>query len=170
MAISPRLKSFVLRSREAIRVVYIIYGDGMCIFTAIRSRFGPSSINAAEDIIQAIASIERIDPLKPRWFDLQTHRMYHKAPGEFEYDELELDGQPAGSQPDSRSPGDRIHVRHWYRDECPPDIIELFAQYIGPNPYQQKHSDDHRPDVVKRIVDALHAEPLPEFPKDDEIL
>lgn len=78
-----------------------------------------STINAANDIVKAIAGQEDVAITDLRFFDLQTHLAYDRPEGEFEFDELIIsfaNGQMSIG---------------WQSRECPPDVLEIFRAQIG---------------------------------------
>lgn len=127
------------------RLYYAFLGN-RCVFTAIANddHTSTSSINAVERIIHHIAQKEEIDPRKFDFFDLQTHRMYPErggagcAPGEFMFDQILLPNDPRNSC----DPPWRRTV--WHRVDCPPEVVEAFAEHIGPTPFQMEHDYDRR--------------------------
>lgn len=104
-------------------VVYIVRGT-ICVFSAT-TRY-PSSINAVEDIVEAICQSEGCSPAELTFYDLQTHRGYtSRQPGEFAFDRIRL-GITNGEIVDPV----------WSPEPCPPEIVSAFADFIGPNPCQ----------------------------------
>ncbi len=154
MTAKPQLKEFEIRNwagSGSCQYVYAKFEDGWIVFSG--SGRGTTSISNAERVILAIAKLEHIKPLECRWFDLQTHRMYgHRRhwgePSEFMFNELQIVEAPPAQVPAGATVitnGTGISVSHWVFVECPSEVIELFSDVIGPNPYQKKNRDDHRP-------------------------
>lgn len=96
--------------------------------------------------MQAIAEQEGISVVALRWFDLQTHRGYQKRPGEYELDELAIGPtanlqQTQGGITEFEFAGEQavlstqdeedFRVTGWRRTLCPPEVLELFREYIG---------------------------------------
>ena len=100
-------------------VVYVVIG-GKCIFTGTTNRYVTSTINAAEDVISAIAEKEGLELSEIVFYDLQTYRTYRKRPGQFQFDRVEFDIKK----------GEPVNPR-WIPEECPDEIIELFRRFIG---------------------------------------
>ena len=122
-------------SRNFGEVAYVITGD-RCIFSGLTTALetNNSTINLAEHIIVAIAQSESVDPQTLTIFDLQTHLGYGasgKKLGQFEYDHLHFkvkDGVP--------------RVTWWEPVVCPREVMEIFAEQIGPNPIQLRAPKD----------------------------
>jgi len=103
------------------QVVYVIINGNQCIFSGITP--GPartSTINAAEDIIMAIAEAEGVEAENLQFFDLQTGTGYEKKPKEYEFDKLLVVYDEKG----------KPFVRGWADSECPRSILEAFSKFI----------------------------------------
>ena len=119
------------------KVVYTVIGN-CCYFSGIELEKRTSTINAAESIVLVIAHQEGVPATSLRYFDLQTHRGYEKPSGEYEIDELNVQKYepPEDLPPGAKvigSPGKKggISIRGWIRTECPPEVCEMFKEYIG---------------------------------------
>ncbi len=99
-------------------IVYAFFGK-KCIFCGITPD-ATSTINAAEEIIEAITAKEKIDPFWKTFYDLQTHRRYQKDPGEYEFDRLTL----------KWTEDDQVFADGWSPEECPPDVLQAFHEFI----------------------------------------
>lgn len=105
-------------NNRSVHVMYVI-DSGECVFSAVTKN--PSSINVAEDIIQAICMKEHCDPTSLRFFDLQTHQGYSsKSPGEFEFDQLSVECH-----------GDKVSIQGWTQLPCPATIQNIFSRCIS---------------------------------------
>jgi len=114
----PQVKTafFTSFTNQPAEFRYVITND-CCTFTAVDAQT-TSSINAAEDIVEAICAQEGCQFHQLRFFDLQTHLGYSsKQPGHFEYDEVELESL-------SGTP-------RWIKANLPTEIRTLFAREIG---------------------------------------
>ena len=98
-----------------ITVLYTIQ-DGTCYLCAVSRN--PSSINAAEDIIKKIQQ-KTPNQVITTFIDIQTHRGYHKDPGEYCADELIV-----------RYAGNKPKVTGWKPCTIPPHIEKLFIHQI----------------------------------------
>jgi hypothetical protein len=113
-------------------VVYVMLGS-WCVFSGITPGPGrTSTINGIRDIITIIAEKEKVSTDQLRFFDLQTHRGYTKAPGEFEFDEVI-----------ARNEGGF----NWMPTEYPDDVREFFREYVGVSKHPIKIWD---PNQAKR--------------------
>ncbi len=106
-------------------VFYAILGNS-CYFSGINRTGGPrsatSTINAAEDIITAIAKQEGIPAKKLQFFDLQTQEGYQKLAGVFELDKVVFEVTDDGV----------VENLSWSADvPCPPQVQYLFRDLIG---------------------------------------
>ena len=103
------------------RVVYAIEGS-RCVFCGISGRDASSTINAAEEIVEAIVRLDGVDPKTMVFYDLQTTSGYpNKVPGDYDFDRLDV--EVAGG-------GQRIIVNDWTPDDCPEDILRKFAKHL----------------------------------------
>ena len=101
-------------------------GDGWVAYKIIRKevffagliREATSTINAAEDIIRAICKAEEISWQDFTFVDIQTHRGYQKAPGEFKANVLKL-----GS-------GEELSVESWQPISLTKKVRQLFDDMI----------------------------------------
>lgn len=115
-------------------VMYAIIENNV-VFSGITLR--GSTNNYAEAIITAISEEEAIDPIKYRWFDLQTHLGYStKLPGSFDFKMLVLsieedsdDDLPEGAIVLGPAPGS-IWVEEYISLSCPESIEGLFIDLI----------------------------------------
>ena len=123
-------------------VVYYVEGD-QCVFCGF-SNMSTSTINAAEAIILAIAKQENIDPKSLTFYDLQTYKTFSdKEPGEFELDIIDFNIYDG-----------KVEDLGWTSfPDCPAWVLKLFAEHIGPNPYQQKNPRDKR-SVDGQVTDS----------------
>lgn len=135
-----------LKFPEFNRVVYVIIGD-CCYFSGIERRLRTSTVNAAESIVKAISEQEEVAIERLRWFDLQTRRGYQwYAPGKYELQELLIgpsgdltpqeggiaEVEIAGETAIVVTPDEEDFVVTGWRDApCPPEVLELFREYIG---------------------------------------
>lgn len=110
--------------QEFVPVVYVVKGT-RCYFsgTVGRGYEATSTINAASEIVQAIAAQEGVPVSSLRFFDLLTHHGYDRPAGVFDFCELVIECQ-----------NDDIHVCAWNWIECPDEITEFFRDYIGVAP------------------------------------
>ena len=136
------------------KVVYIIV-DGCCYFSGIET--GTSTINAAENVIQAIAEQEGVSVDSLRYFDIQTRLGgYEREEGCFEINELDFAmGRERTRQEDIAMIGRRFGkvlkyggkapgtvqeckiiptVTGWKSAVLPEEILEEFRPYIGEKP------------------------------------
>ena len=97
-------------------VKYLIISDH-CYFTGIERKKRTSTINAAREIVQAIADQEGVPLRSLRFFDLQTHQGYNKRLGEYALDEVVI--------PDEFQSGVR-----WYPADCTSEVQTAFQGYI----------------------------------------
>lgn len=120
-------------------VVYVIIGN-RCYFSGTKRSYGEpgggvtTTINAAESILVAIAAQEGIPVMSLRFFDLQTYRGYHQPPGTFALDELIFRRKERRQIPKGvvvLDTPEEITVKEWRPTECPPEIEEIFREYIG---------------------------------------
>ena len=98
-------------------VIYAIIGK-RCVFTGI-ARLARSTINAAEDIILAIAKKENIKISDVTFYDLQTSVTYRHSPGKFSFDRIKFsieNGEPTNL--------------YWIPEACPRDVAEVFSCFI----------------------------------------
>ena len=109
-------------------VAYVIIKDLICIFTYSRTiralknlEYATSTINATERIVQVICEQEGLNQGNLVFYDLQTSRRYDKKLGQFEFDKITFHKNT-------------IHA--WNYLQCPHKIVELFSEFIGPNPCQ----------------------------------
>jgi hypothetical protein len=106
-------------------VAYVILKD-KCIFTACQKSSQGSTINYAEDIIEAIAKLEKHDPRSFRYFDIQTRISYGEDDllrpneGSFIFDEVM----------------NWWEGTWWRTTVCPTHVSELFQEYIDGVPQQ----------------------------------
>ncbi len=104
---------------ESAKVGIVKYAirDKSCIFTGLTSsRVSPTTINAAEYVIRAIAETEGLDPRLITFYDLLTRRGYPDQPKPYEFVRLMIGYQ-----------NNQIHVVAWTPVECTPDILKLFG-------------------------------------------
>lgn len=130
--------------REFNKVVYYVNGRE-CYFSGIELTNRTSTVNAAESIIRIICDQEGIYWEEARFFDLKTHLGYPIARGEYELNELSLVRNSHGPQPGSAidceidgeptsiitQPLEVFSVAGWVPTPCPPEIQEVFREYIG---------------------------------------
>jgi hypothetical protein len=91
-----------------------------CIFTAVNGR-GVSTVGAAEYIVRAISEIEGW-PLE--FYDLQTKKGYsYFDRGEYLLRRLVIEGGQ-----------NNPHVAEWVPVKPSQDILDIFAEHIGPDP------------------------------------
>ncbi len=108
-------------------VVYIILGD-QCVFSGIGPKPCTPTVHAATAVISAICEAEKFQPLDLTFFDLQTLqgcgfiRGGMGNPGEFAFDQIFVDAKG--------------NARSWTPSACPPSIVNIFSEHIGPNPMQ----------------------------------
>lgn len=111
-------------------VAYVVFPDGTCVFTYFRLAWAgidgiiraTSSINAVEEIVQAICRQEGMSLQELVFHDLQTCLGYIKKEGEFEFDRIKFSAVDGVS---------------WRPMRCSQEVIELFGDYIGDNPRQE---------------------------------
>ncbi len=104
---------------ESAKVGIVKYAirDKNCIFTGLTSsRVSPTTINAAEYVVRAIAEAEKLDPRHITFYDLCTRRGYPDQPKPYEFMRLMI-----------RFENNRFHVTTWTPTECTPDILKLFG-------------------------------------------
>jgi hypothetical protein len=102
------------------KVIYLIK-DRQCYISGIESEKRTATINAAEDIVMAIAKKEKFDFLNYRFYDLQTQKGYdYFLPGQFQFDELRLVKDIHG-----------LRVDAWIKSELPKEIFAIFRVHIG---------------------------------------
>lgn len=108
-------------------VAYVILENGTCVFTYSRLVAGLegvkraiSTINALEEIVQAICEKEGVSPRDLTFHDLQTCRGYKKELNQFVFDKI-IFGKNGPS---------------WVQVPCPSEIVKIFREFIGPNPQQ----------------------------------
>ncbi|MFA5129556.1 MAG: hypothetical protein WC477_01400 [Patescibacteria group bacterium] len=101
------------------KVSYWISENGQdCVFSGMTpSGQCPSTINAAESIIQSIANVEGVHPLRLKFFDLLTSQSYgtHFERG-YEFKLITFTVQRK-----------EIRVEHWEDLPCPPRILKIFG-------------------------------------------
>src|SRR3989344_5463519 len=104
-------------------VVYLITeGEGGCVYTGVTRV--PSTINFAEQIIEAICAQEKVgDPRLLNFYDLQTHLGYSRlADGEFKFDEVLFSYDVCGKR--VQAAGFKEILRYT-------EVIEAFRPYIS---------------------------------------
>lgn len=109
---------YVIREGNVGEVNYVV-NDGVCVFSGITpSGEAMSTINAAEDIIKAIASREGIKPMETTFFDLVTSRSYSHLEGDaHEFKRLDATYDENGEP----------QVTAWEDAVCPPETLRLFG-------------------------------------------
>lgn len=115
----PVLKeaTYPLNNGRPATMVYAVI-DGCCYFSGTAQP--GTSINYAENVLQTIARLEHVAVQDLRYFDLQTHQSYDRHPGEFSFDELKVVVEKG-----------ELWVDAWIPAPCPPEIHELFREFIG---------------------------------------
>jgi len=128
-------------------VVYLIIGDN-CFFTGTTR---PSTINAAEEVIQSISEQERVVLGKLCFFDLQTHLMYHRHPsGYFELDMVYFN-----------TDGRVISNICWIPFICPDEIFTAFREYIGEPPIVDAGMEAYLTMLDEQAEEELASEQYP---------
>lgn len=89
-----------------------------CVFSGVTDASkSVSTVNGAECVINAIAEVEKLDPLAFTFFDLQTSRGYRNfSHGQFHFQELTVERKD-----------DRLEVTHWQDTACPPEVVDAFG-------------------------------------------
>jgi len=97
--------------------VYAFLGK-KCVFSGI-TKNATSTINVAEEIVEAIINKEGLHPFSKTFYDLQTHRRYQKKPGEFEFDRFKLKIREK-----------RVRDVTWSREKCPQETLDTFHDFV----------------------------------------
>lgn len=107
-------------SAESSKVVYVI--SGFCCYFSGIDHNGVGTINAAEEVVTAIAQQEDVPMGVLRFFDLQTHRGYpqSKESGDYVFEELKIE----------RADGGGFRCTGWVPATCPPHVLPLFLEFI----------------------------------------
>ena len=116
---------------DKLEVKYVILNRNVCVFTATSPSNRGSSINFAEEIVEAIARAENRPFESLRYFDLQTRKSYGSLmgnkpnAGDFEFDEVILKNINGG--------GSAIQ---WSPTKCPEKVADLFKEFMDGVPHQ----------------------------------
>ncbi len=90
---------------------------------------GPSSINSAEAIINAICDAENLNWRDVEWADLRTHKEYDVPRGYYHFELVRLKDEVRGNV-HRKSPGCGW-VEDWIPIECPATVFDVFKHVIG---------------------------------------
>lgn len=123
----------------AATIFYAVKGQHVVFTAANYKNSHYSSINSAEDIVADICRAERISVMTVTFWDLQTHLGYPPgrspdagyAPGQWGFDRLEI--KWAKPKPEGVTVVDwkPFAVTEWIPEDCPPEVLTLFAKFIG---------------------------------------
>lgn len=98
-------------------VVKYLIEEGRCTFSGMSGRDFMSTVNAAEHVIEAIASVEGLDVSRTEFFDLMTEHGYpHFGPGKFDFQHLTVE-----------IVADQPNITGWSVRECPLEVLQLFG-------------------------------------------
>lgn len=123
------------KSLPATKFVYLIYGPS--VYFSGLGKDNTSTINAAEEIVRIICTLEDIDWKVYTFFDVQTFRGYPgKRPGKYSIDKLMIRDNPykegcavIGWNNVVASASDRFHYNN---NSLPTDVIptEVFQTFV----------------------------------------
>ncbi|MBU0613114.1 hypothetical protein KKB10_03800 [Patescibacteria group bacterium] len=133
------------------RVLYVVI-DGKCHFTSIntfeewdKNSHRGDSIRIAGEIISAVGYSEHVEVDELEYFDLQTHisRPDLYKPGEFSCQQIDFYVHRRSMQ----YAIDRVvHTPV----ECPPEVVQIFAEQIGENPRQVEPRSQERHELAPK--------------------
>jgi hypothetical protein len=108
------------------RVAYLVADDQVIFSGLTLPSESTSTINAAENIVEAICETEGLNWRSVTFYDIRTHRGYHKPAGFCEVNKLNL-------VPDlsDHSVPFRVSWEVLNCDDFPEEVWELFGPFIG---------------------------------------